>query len=72
MRAHVSQLIQMREELLELGSSMTDKEFTSIAMESLPNSYCPVLMMLTASAYMTKIQISSDDLIYHILKEADH
>ena len=56
LRTHLSELKQhfwvmqnCRENLIKIGSTMSEQRFNIIIMSSLPESYCPTLQTITAS-----------------------
>jgi Reverse transcriptase (RNA-dependent DNA polymerase)/gag-polypeptide of LTR copia-type/GAG-pre-integrase domain len=76
---HHFQLMQSRRDnLIKIGSTLSESRFNIIIMSSLPDSYRPTLQTITASERVNKLSggqtssIKSDDLIAFIIEEAQH
>src|ERR1700678_3113465 len=71
-------MLQRRDNLIKIGSTMSETLFNIIIMSSLPESYHPTLQTITASERMSKLSggqssvMKSDDLISFIIGEAQH
>ena len=70
--AHISQLIDMREQLAALGGTLSDNEFAGTILGSLPLSYRPIILSLTAAADQVGTPITSDRAIQLIHDEYDN
>src|SRR5271168_2077514 len=73
------QLMQTRSDnLIKIGSTLSESRFNIIIMSSLPDSYRPTLQTITASERVSKLSggqtssIKSEDLIAFIIEEAQH
>ena len=83
-RAHLSELqkhfkmmVQFCDNLIKMGSSMSDNCLNTLIMSSLPESYQPTLQTITAAERASKLsgqshQMKINDLIFFITKEAQH
>ena len=49
LRLHFQTMIQHRDNLIQMGSTISDTRFNTIIMSSLPESYRPTLQMITAA-----------------------
>ena len=71
-------MLQHRDNLMKIGSAMSDTYFNTIMMSSLPESYRPTLQTITASEWASKLSgmqlraMKADNLITFIIKEAQH
>jgi hypothetical protein len=54
--------MKMRQELARTGASLTEDDFTTIVVSSLPVSYNSVTTSLYTSASMSKMQVSMEDI----------
>ena len=78
LKQHFQLLIQRRDNLIQMGSTMSDTRFNIILMSSLPDSYRPTLQTITAAERASKLsgsqsqQMKPDDLIAFIIEEAQH
>ena len=78
LKVHFQTMLQCGDNLIKIGSTMTETRFNIIIMSSLPESYRPTLQMITASELASKLSgmqlntIKADDLIAFIIKEAQH
>jgi len=63
----------LRERLSEIGSPISDVQFNAYIRTSLSltTRYQPLLTTLSTTARQTKTPISSDDLIWHLVEEAN-
>jgi gag-polypeptide of LTR copia-type len=59
---HLNKLMKMRQELAGMGASLTEDDFTTIVVSSLPASYNSVTTSLYTSASMSKQQVSMEDI----------
>ena len=76
---HHFQLMQTRRDnLIKIGSTLSDSRFNIIIMSSLPDSYRPALQTITASERVSKLSggqassIKPGDLMSFIIEEAQH
>ena len=71
-------MLQCHDNLMKIGSTMSDTRFNIIIMSSLPESYQPTLQMLTATERVNKLSglqanaMKADDMIAFIIEEAQH
>ena len=78
LKAYFQTMLQRRDNLMKIGSTMTETRFNIIIMSSLPESYRPTLQMITASECASKLSgmqsntIKADNLIAFIIEEAQH
>jgi predicted transcriptional regulator len=59
---HLNKLMKMRQELAGIGASLTEEDFTTIVVSSLPAFYNTVTTSLYTSARMSKQQVSMEDI----------
>jgi hypothetical protein len=78
LKQHFSLMLQRRDNLIKIGSTMSESRFNIVIMSSLPASYRPTLQTITASERMSKLSgfqsnaMKADDLIAFIIEEAQH
>ena len=78
LKAHFQTMLQCRDNLMKIGSAMTETRFNIIIMSLLPESYRPTLQTITASECVSKLSgmqlsaIKADNLIAFIIKKAQH
>ena len=78
LKQHFQLMLQCQDNLIKMGSVISDTRFNIIIMSSLPDSYCPTLQTITAAERANKLSGSSskgmlpDDLITFIMEEAQH
>ena len=78
LKAHFQTMLQRRDNLMKIGSTMTETQFNIIIMSSLPESYRPTLQTITTSEHASKLSgmqsntIKADNLIAFIIEEAQH
>ena len=70
-RAHFSKLCMMREDLAAMGQSLSDDDYYSIILASLPTSYDPHLSAITATSTVVDKTLSPDELMQAITYEFD-
>ena len=79
LKQHFQLMTERRDNLIKMGSVMSDARFNIIIMSSLPDSYRPTLQTITAAERASKLSASSDaqsktmkpaDLIAFIIEEA--
>ena len=68
---HLTTLRIMREDLASMGEILTDTDFYSIVMGSLPASYDQYLSALNATSSVLGKQLSADDLMLTITEESE-
>ena len=68
--AHFNLMVQCKENLIEMGSSISDTRFNAMIMASLPVSYRPAKQTISAAERTTKTPMSSTDLIAFFTEEA--
>ena len=68
---HLTTLRIMREDLASMGETLTDTDFYSIVMGSLPASYDQYLSALNATSSVLGKQLSADDLMLTITEESE-
>jgi len=73
MRTHLSSLNTLRKRLSEIGSPISDVQFNAYIRTSLSlaTHYQPLLTTLSTTARQTKTTLSSDDLMWHLVEEAN-
>jgi hypothetical protein len=78
LKQHFQLMIQRRDNLIQMGSTISDTRFNIILMSSLPDSYRPTLQTITAAERASKLsgnqsqQMKPDDLVAFIIEEAQH
>jgi hypothetical protein len=78
LKQHFQLMMQRRENLIKMGSSISDTRFNIIIMSSLPDSYRPTLQTITAAERANKLsgsdskKMSPNNLIAFIIEEAQH
>jgi len=68
--AHFHLMVQHKENLIKMGSSILDTCFNAMIMASLPSSYRPVKQTIAAAERTTKNPMSLTDLIAFFTEEA--
>ena len=71
MRAHLHKLQAMREDLASIGGSISDEDFTSIILSSIPQSYDSYIAAIMATSSLLDKTLSPTNLIDAICDEAD-
>ena len=78
LKAHFQLMVQRRDNLVQMGSTISETRFNTIIMSSLPESYRPSLQMITAAERVNKLSggqsqgIKANDLIMFLTEEAQH
>jgi hypothetical protein len=78
LKQHFQLMLQRHENLLKMGSVITDTCFNTMIMSSLPESYRPTLQTITAAERASSLTGSSSqkmkpsDLIAFLIEEAQH
>src|ERR1700678_3260913 len=78
LKQHFHLMLQCRDILITIGSTMSESRFNIIIMSSLPASYRPTLQTITATEHINRFSgsqanaMKSDDLIAFIIEEAQH
>src|SRR5277367_5246867 len=70
-RAHLNKLQAMREDLASMGGSISDEDFTSIILGSIPLSYDTYIAAISATSTLLNQSLSPTNLIDAIRDEAD-
>ena len=70
-RAHLHKLQAMREDLVSMGGSINDEDFTSIILGSIPQSYDTYIAAITATSTLLDRSLLPTNLIDAICDEAD-
>ena len=63
-------MTKVHEELEAMGSSVIDKDFTTIILTSIPPSYRTLLHSISHSANLSSKSLNPNNLMWIILKEA--
>jgi hypothetical protein len=71
-RAHLTNLMNMREQLAALGKTLDDDEFASTLLGSLPPSFRSVIHSINAAANQMGMPITSDRVIRLVTDEYDN
>jgi hypothetical protein len=72
MCTHLTTMNTLHEHLAEIGSPISDIQFTYIRTTlSLITHYQSLLMTLSTTAHQMKTALTSDDLIWHLIEEAN-
>jgi hypothetical protein len=78
LKQHFQLMIQRRDNLIQMRSTISNTRFNIILMSSLPDSYRPILQTITAAERASKLsgnqsqQMKPDDIIAFIIEEAQH
>ena len=78
LKQHFQLMMQRRDNLIKMGTTLSDTRFNIIIMSSLPDSYRPTLQTITAAERASNLsgsksqRMSPDDLIAFIIEEAQH
>jgi hypothetical protein len=79
LKQHFQLMMQRQENLLKMGSEVSDTRFNTMIMSSLPESYRPTLQTITASerasalaSGSTSRKMKASDLIVFLIEEAQH
>ena len=70
-RTHLVKLQTMRENLASMGGAISDEDFTSIILGSIPQSYNTYITAITATSSLLNQTLSPTNLIAAICDEAD-
>jgi hypothetical protein len=68
-KAHLTEMIQLSQELAAMGSIIANKDLTAIIMASLPPSYRSFLQSISASARVVSKTVEPFDLMHWITEE---
>jgi len=71
-KAHLGELLRLRESLASMGTSLDEKDFAAMIMGSLPESYRPILSSMNAAAWVSKKVLSPEEIIGVVLEEYEH
>src|SRR3984893_18438999 len=69
-KAHLNAMTKLREELEGIGASVTDEDFGTMLLTSLPPSYRSLLHTIPHAASLSGFAINPNDLMRIILEEA--
>ena len=81
LKQHFQTMLQRHENLLKMGSEISEMHFNTMIMSSLPESYRPTLQTITASKRVSTLtsgdgstskKMKSSDLIAFLIEEAQH
>jgi gag-polypeptide of LTR copia-type len=78
LKHHFQLMLQRRDNLIKIGSEMSESHFITLIMLSLPQSYQPTIQTITTNKRASKLSglqsssMEADDLIAFILEEAQH
>ena len=78
LKQHFQLMLQCRDNLIKIGSTISESRFNIIIMSSLPQSYHPTLQTITATERINRLSgsqanaMKADNLIAFIIKEAQH
>jgi hypothetical protein len=79
LKQHFQLMLQHHDNLIKMGSTLSDSWFNTIIMSSLPESYQPTLQTITAAEQTSAVlrtlsskKMKADDLIAFFIKEAQH
>ena len=79
LRDHCQLMMHQHDNLLKMGSTLSNSRFNTIIMLSLPESYCPSLQTIMAAKHtsavlgtMSSKRMKADDLISFFIEEAKH
>ena len=78
LKQHFQLMLQRRDNLIKIGSTISETRFNIIIMSSLPPSYRPTLQTITATERINQLSgsqanaMKADDLIAFIIEEAQH
>ena len=79
LKEHFQLMMHQHDNLLKMGSTLSDLHFNTIIMLSLPESYRPSLQTITAAERTSAVlgttsskQMKPDDLISFFIEEAQH
>jgi hypothetical protein len=70
-KEHLTNLVRLQDELEGMGVSISDDDFATTIISSLPPSYCILLSSVTHAAALLKAKIDPNDLMWIILEEAE-
>ena len=79
LKEHFQLMMHQHDNLLKMGSTLSDSRFNTIIMLSLPESYRPSLQTITAAEHTSAVlgttsskRMKPDDLISFFIEEAQH
>jgi Reverse transcriptase (RNA-dependent DNA polymerase)/gag-polypeptide of LTR copia-type/Zinc knuckle len=72
MNEHLDKLTEIRDELLAMGTTVPDEEYTEILIASLPASYRSLIASIIHSATVQGTSVKSEALIRVLREEAKH
>ena len=71
-KAHLGELLRLRESLASMGASLDNRDFAAIIMGSLPESYRPILSSMNAAAHVSKKTLSPEEIMGVVSEEYEH
>jgi len=77
-KQHFQVMLQCHENLIKIGSTLSDTRFNTLIMMSLPESYCPTLQTITAAKQASALtgtlsqKMKANNLIAFLIEEAQH
>jgi hypothetical protein len=72
MKAHLNLMIRLHDELKGMGASITNKEFVTFILGSLPLSYRMLMSLFTLAMRAAGKDVDLSDLMKIITEEATH
>jgi len=78
LKQHFQTMLQCHDNLIKMGSSLSNTCFNTLIMSSLPDSYRPTLQTITAAKRASMLtgaqstKMKHDDLIAFLIEEAQH
>src|SRR5882762_1454793 len=78
LKQHFQLMSQCHDNLTQMGSTLSDSQYNTITMSSLPESYQPTLQTITtaeqanAALEMLSKKMKADNLVAFLIKEAQH
>jgi hypothetical protein len=71
-KAHLTSMMVLREELAGMGAPVNDRDFTAMIINSLPESFRNIMRSTTVAIRATSQLVTSDKIIAVAFEEADH
>ncbi|TDL19542.1 hypothetical protein BD410DRAFT_727105, partial [Rickenella mellea] len=70
-KTHLKMLLHMQEELVGMGAPLSNSNFTTTILMSLPKSYKMLLLSITALAKIAKTTLTPELIIGHVFEKYD-
>jgi hypothetical protein len=70
MKSHLNGMTWLRDELVGMGVTVSDEDFSTILLTSLPSSYRVVMSSIIHSASLSKTKVELNDILRIVLEEA--